>query len=259
MLGGAHRSQVGDVTVVSVTDGNHGRALAAAAQRVGCQCVIVLHARVADGREAAIAHYGARIVRIPGNYETTTSRSMPPVHGWHVVSDTSYDGDEVIPRDVMQGYATMAAELIEQAEPMASAALSQYARVIMRGGVGGFAAGVASYLWEHYGDRRPYFIVVESEQADCLYQSARHGCAARHRCLVVVHDNAAVHAMRLLAAGSQVDIPVVAGESGAAGLAGLLALRAAVTRYGALGLDRQALTVNLLGEAKRRNCRDIPP
>lgn len=60
LLSGQYRSALADFTVISATDGNHGRALAAAAQSVGCRCVIVLHANVSVEREQAIATYGAR-------------------------------------------------------------------------------------------------------------------------------------------------------------------------------------------------------
>ena len=43
---------------------------------------------------------------------------------------------------------------------------------------------------------------------------------------LLVEDAAAVAAMRTLAAGSQDDIPIISGESGGAGLAGLQALLA---------------------------------
>ncbi|MGF6979815.1 threonine dehydratase [Paraburkholderia sp. JPY465] len=41
---------------------------------------------------------------------------------------------------------------------------------------------------------------------------------------MTISDDDAVHAMRILAAGSDVDAPIVAGESGVAGLAGLMVL-----------------------------------
>ncbi|MFC3531111.1 diaminopropionate ammonia-lyase [Vogesella facilis] len=274
LLRGDYRDQVHGLTVISATDGNHGRALAAAAQSVGCACVIVLHAQVSQEREDAIAAYGARIVRISGNYDesVTEAASLAAAHGWHVVSDTSYDGYEEIPRDVMQGYGAIAAEIIEQLDES-----TPFSHVLLQGGVGGMAAGVASYLWQHYGSRRPRFIVVEPVQADCLFQSALQGCAARATgsvdsvmaglaCgetsplawqvlqlavddFITIQDRDAVHAMQTLAAGSLQDVPVIAGESGAAGLAGLQVLVDNPAMAAAVGLDRQSrvLVVNTEG------------
>ena len=116
LLAGACADWLSGMTVVCATDGNHGRALAAAARSAGCRCVIVLHARVSIEREQAIAAYGARIVRIEGNYDDSVdeARRIAERNGWQVVSDTSYEGYEDVPRDVMQGYAIIAAEVVEQ-------------------------------------------------------------------------------------------------------------------------------------------------
>ncbi|MCQ4143435.1 diaminopropionate ammonia-lyase [Vogesella sp. AC12] len=276
LLSSNNRGQVSGITVISATDGNHGRALAAAAQTVGCQCVIVLHAHVSAERESAIAAYGARIVRISGNYDesVTEAARLAAAHGWHVVSDTSYDGYEAIPRDVMQGYGTIAAEITEQLDAQQA---EPFTHVLLQGGVGGMAAGLASYLWQHYGDQRPRFIVVEPEQADCLYQSALQGRASRATGSVdsvmaglacgetsplawqvleqaiddflTIQDEDAVRAMQTLAAGSPRDVPVVAGESGAAGLAGLQVLAADPARRAAVRLNGQSrvLVVNTEG------------
>ncbi len=246
---GAYKDLLSNCTVISATDGNHGRALAAAARSVGCRCVIVLHAHVSMEREAAIAAYGAEIVRIKGNYDASVNEAahLAKQHGWHVVSDTSYDGYEDIPRDVMQGYGIIAAEVIEQtgSRPESPA----YTHVFLQSGVGGFAAGLASYFWEYHGAQRPRLIVTEPEQADCLFQSAVQGTAANATGSVdsimaglacgetsplawkilqpcidafqTIADDEAMKAVRTLAEGVDGDIPVVSGESGAAGLAGL--------------------------------------
>lgn len=276
LLSGDYRNQVSGLTVISATDGNHGRALAAAAQTVGCNCVIVLHTHVSQEREDAIAAYGARIVRIRGNYDesVTEAARLAAENGWHVVSDTSYDGYQEIPRDVMQGYGTIAAEIIEQ---LSAKQAQPFTHVVLQGGVGGMAAGLASYLWEHYGHKRPRFIVVEPVQADCLFQSALQGRPARATgsvdsvmaglaCgetsplawqvlqeavsdFITIQDSDAVNAMRTLAAGSSHDVPIIAGESGAAGLAGLQVLVDNAGMAAAVGLNRQSrvLLINTEG------------
>ncbi|MDR6610160.1 diaminopropionate ammonia-lyase [Pseudomonas synxantha] len=262
LLAGQYRSALADFTVISATDGNHGRALAAAAQSVGCRCVIVLHANVSVEREQAIAAYGAEIVRISGNYDESVedAAALARKNEWRVVSDTSYEGYEDIPRDVMQGYGTIAAEIIETG--------LAFTHVFLQGGVGGLAAGIASYLWELQGERRPTFIVVEPEQADCLYQSAIAGKAARATGSVdsvmaglacgetsplawrflqpsvdffmTIQDHEAVNAMRRLAAGSQRDIPLEAGESAVAGLAGLIRITDSPSLAAEVGIDAQS-------------------
>ncbi|MBX3633293.1 MAG: diaminopropionate ammonia-lyase [Simplicispira sp.] len=269
VLSGRYAAQLQGYTVVSATDGNHGRALAAAAQDAGCACVIVLHAHVSAEREQAIARFGARIVRIAGNYDESVHEAarLAAANGWQVVSDTSYAGYEDIPRDVMQGYGTIAAELIEQTGAQAGQP-GAFTHVFLQGGVGGLAAGVAATLWEYQGVARPCCIVVEPAQADCLMQSALQGRPARATGSVdsvmaglacgdtsplawrfldtgidhflTVEDDAAIAAMRTLAAGSAQDVPIVAGESGAAGLAALQVLRSDPALAAQAGLDAQA-------------------
>ncbi len=251
VLRGTYAAALQGYVVISATDGNHGRALAAAARSAGIRCVIVLHAQVSAEREAAIAAYGAEIVRIAGNYDESVREAarLAGEHGWQVVSDTSYTGYEDIPRDVMQGYGVMVDELLK-AEP--ADAPCPWTHVIVQGGVGGLAAGVFSFLWERYGERRPVFVVVEPAQADCLLQSAMAGAPraasgsvdsvmAGLACgevsplawkflqpsvdiFMTVTDAAAVAAMRALAQPPEGDIPVLSGESGAAGFAALPAL-----------------------------------
>lgn len=268
LFAGRYADLIKDLTVISATDGNHGRALAAAAAAMGCRCVIVLHGQVSAEREQAIAAYDARILRIAGNYDDSVEEAarLAETNHWNVVSDTSYEGYEEIPRDVMQGYAAIADEIVEQS----------FTHVFLQGGVGGLAAAISSYLWQFHGAERPRFVVVEPEQADCLYQSALVGRAADasgcvdtvmaglacgktsalawrflEPCIdhfLTITDAAAIDAMKTLAAGEQ-DTPIVAGESGAAGLAGLSVLRQDAKLSQAVGLDSHSriLCINTEG------------
>ncbi|WP_083860209.1 diaminopropionate ammonia-lyase [Cupriavidus sp. BIS7] len=278
ILTGSYAKQLKDYTVISATDGNHGRGLAAAARDAGCRCVIVLHANVSVEREEAIAEFGAEIVRIKGNYDESVEEAarLSAAHGWQVVSDTSYEGYEDIPRDVMQGYGTIAAEIVEQTDARANEA-GAFTHVFLQGGVGGMAAGLFSYLWEFQGEHRPHFIVVEPDQADCLLQSAIQGRAAKATgsidsvmaglaCgetsplawkflqtsadhFMTIEDGLAVEAMKTLANGSEKDIPIVAGESGTAGLAALEVLRAndALSAQVKLDANSRVLIINTEG------------
>ncbi len=266
MFEGAYAEELRDFTVISATDGNHGKGLAAAARTVGCKCVIVLHANVSVEREEAIAAYGAEIVRITGNYDESVEEAARRAkdNDWQVVSDTSYEGYESIPRDVMQGYGTVAAEIVE-AYGGKSNSKAPFTHVFLQGGVGGLAAGISSYFWEAFGESRSTVVVVEPKQADCLYQSAITGEAAKAtgsvdsvmaglacgetsplawRFLVTgadyfmtISDDDAVKAMNVLAKGDVKDIPVISGESGAAGLAGVAVLSENAENWKSVGLD----------------------
>jgi diaminopropionate ammonia-lyase len=244
-----------DVTVSSATDGNHGRSVAWGARTFGCGAAIFIHAGVSENRRAAIASYGAEVIRTEGDYDASVREcaAQSARTGWFVISDTSYDGYMDVPRDVMQGYAVLADEAIGQLDGPPTHAFLQ-------GGVGGLAAAVCACFWRRWGDARPRFVVVEPERADCLYQSARAGRPARATgdldtvmaglaCgeisplawqvlgpgaddFMTIPDDAAIAAMRRLAQDR-----VVGGESGVAGLAGLIV----AARAGACGLGRETV------------------
>ncbi len=271
ILQGEYCDLLASFSVITATDGNHGRALAAAAQSAGCPCTIVLHAHVSQEREDAIAKYGANIVRVSGNYDDSVreAKQLANMNGWTVVSDTSYDGYQTIPLDVMQGYAVIAMEAMVQCPAPPT-------HVILQGGVGALAAGVASYYWEHHGAHRPTMIVAEPTQADCLFQSAIAGqpmaatgsvdsfmaglacgetspiawafMAESIDYFALIEDSDAEQAVRQLAQGSHGDMPIVAGESGVAGLA-LLNRCAMLGNLGDMGIDDQSrvLIINTEG------------
>lgn len=243
-----NKSFFSQIVITCATDGNHGRSVAWGCQRFGCQCVIYIHATVSQSRQEAIEAYGAKVVRVPGNYDDAVRQADADAkkYGRYVVSDTSYEGYTDVPKDVMQGYTVMVDEAVQQ---LPDGIVPTH--VFIQGGVGGLAAAVAAQLWQHYGDQRPTFIVVEPTNADCLYQSAVNGkptvvhgeldtLMAGLACGEVsilawdilknavpyfarVTDQAAVDCMRLLANQSLCSYhPIEAGESAVAGLSGLI-------------------------------------
>lgn len=255
LIAGRHRAITRGVTVTCATDGNHGRSVAWGARLFGCACVIYIHAGVSEGRRAAIAAYGAEVIRTDGNYDDSVRQAQADADrlGRLVVSDTSYPGYRDVPREVMQGYSIMAAEALEQIGAPPS-------HVFVQGGVGGAAAAVLAHLWERFGKARPILVVVEPDRADCILRSARAGkpvvltgdldtVMAGLSCgevselaweildpgadgFMAIEDQRAIALMRLLADGVVGDGPIVAGESAVAGLAGALAAR----ERGAFGL-----------------------
>ncbi|MDX1527447.1 MAG: diaminopropionate ammonia-lyase [Gammaproteobacteria bacterium] len=262
LAAGKHPELTSRITVCCATDGNHGRSVAWGAQTFGCACTIFIHATVSKEREAAIAAYGANVVRHPGNYDQAVHRAAEEAekNGWVVVSDTSYEGYTDIPRDVMHGYTVMADEALRAHEKLGGPPT----HIFVQGGVGGAAAAVLARFWWQYGADRPRFGVVEPVKAACLYESARAGkrvaltgdietVMAGLSCgetsllawpilhdgaefFATIPDEAALDAMRLLADGVDGDPPIVAGESATAGLAGVLAAMADGESAKTLGL-----------------------
>lgn len=260
LMAGSHRDMTGQVTIAAATDGNHGRSVAWGARMFGTGCVIYLHEHVSAAREREITRYGARIVRVPGFYDASVRRCAEDAaaNGWLLVADTSDDPADPIPALVMQGYTLLAQEILD-ALPAAPS------HVFVQAGVGGLAAAIAGHYWEALGPARPRIVVVEPMRADCIFRAIAAGkpepiagdtdtfmaCLAagevsapawlilRHAAddVITLEDAAAEDTMRLLADGFDGDPPLVAGESGCAATAGLIASATDPSMRSALGLD----------------------
>jgi diaminopropionate ammonia-lyase len=241
----AVRAVAASMTFACATDGNHGRSVAQGAKLVGARSVISVHSGVSDERVAAIARFGAEMVRVDGNYDDSVGEAarVAAAKGWTIVSDTSWPGYERIPGLVMQGYTAMVREALRQMP-------STPTHVFVQCGVGGIAAAVAAYLSEVCGAARPIFTVVDPARAACMFEAARAGRPVKIRhgeatvmamlecydpspvawrilsrvadAFMTVEEEDAIAAMNRLARPSAGDPAIVAGESGGAGLAGLI-------------------------------------
>ncbi len=141
------------------------------AQMVGCDCVIYLHEKVSQTREAEIAHYGSRIARVPGGYDNSVHQCAldAKANGWELVADTSANADAKAPSLVMQGYTLLVDEMMRQIGPELPT------HIIVPGAVGGLAAAAVGHLWETLGADRPRIIVVQPATADCIARSIAAG------------------------------------------------------------------------------------
>lgn len=245
---GSYAELVKEITVISATDGNHGRSVAWGARLFGCHCVIYIHAEVSAGRKSAMEELGAEVVRIAGHYDDSVDEAAQRAehNGWFIVSDSSYEGYTDLPRHVMAGYTVMADEIIAQL-PVDI----QLSHTFVQGGVGGLAGAMCGYQWQSLGDKRPRFVIVEPDRADCLYQSARNGeptvvniteesvmagmscgkvsylawqilCCGTND-FMTIPDEMVAPVMCALAGGSYASRPVIAGESAVAGISALIA------------------------------------
>jgi diaminopropionate ammonia-lyase len=264
------------------TDGNHGRSVAAGARMVGARAVIFVHEHVSLQRIAAIQRFGAEVIRVGGTYDDTVAEAARRCtdEGWTVVSDTSWPGYERIPGLVMQGYTALIREALEAIPHLPT-------HVFVQAGVGGLAAAVAGHMMETLGERRPRFIVVEPARAACVLESARAGRPVRiphgaptvmamlecyepsfaawrilsHAAdaFMTVDEEDAVAIMRRLALPSGGDPPIVAGESGGVGLAGLAraVADAAIRTALALDGDSRVLVINTEGATDPDRYREL--
>jgi diaminopropionate ammonia-lyase len=264
---GVYKGLVSDLTVTCASAGNHGRAVAAGARHFGCRSVIFLPNDAASEREQMIKETGAEVIRHSGNYDETlvVAEDMAREKEWIVVSDTAWPGYEEIPQTIMQGYAVMIAEVIDQ---LATQNANPPSHVLIQGGVGGVAAAVAGYLADRYGSDRPILIVVEPEAADCLFNSARQGelshatgsletflgplnCAVpssvawtlleNHAdAFITITDEEARDIIERLQTPQLGDPIIHAGPAGSAGMAGLCQALASTELTAKLGFDEMS-------------------
>ncbi|MFC0281513.1 diaminopropionate ammonia-lyase [Falsigemmobacter intermedius] len=266
------RAIAAGMTFACATDGNHGRSVAQGAALTGAQAVIFVHAGVSQGRIDAIAAFGARIIRVAGSYDDSVREAarVAEENGWTVLSDTSWEGYEEIPALVGQGYIALVTEALAQLPAPPT-------HVFLQAGVGGFASAVAAHLAVRLGAERPHITVVEPARAACVFESARAGqpvqvpdaaptVMAMLECyapspiafrvlarladgFMTVEEEDAVAVMRRLAFPLPGDPAVVAGESGGAGLAGVMAALRDSDLCARIGLDARArvLVINTEG------------
>lgn len=247
LAAGRYQDAVAGITIASATDGNHGRAVAWGARLFGCRAVIFIHATVSEGRRAAIAAYGAEVVRVAGGYDDSVRHAFAEAarRGWHVVQDTAVGAYREVPADITAGYGVIAEELMRQhAQPPT--------HVLVQAGVGGVASAIAARFWIGWGDRRPTFIVLEPTRADCVARSLAAGrrvtlegdtdtLMAGLACgevselawdnlkdaadfALVIDDEWAADGMRKLAAPEPGDPVIVGGECSGGAIGALLAL-----------------------------------
>jgi diaminopropionate ammonia-lyase len=262
VMKGRHREITARYVFTTASSGNHGRSVAAGAKLFGNRCVIFLPKFTSAEKEAAIRARGAEVIRVDGDYDTAVAecRRQATANGWTIISDTSWEGYEKTPRDVMRGYTVLAEEIIRQWRPGPT-------HVFVQAGVGGLAAAVFGYLWARY-EPRPTFIVVEPKSADCWFQSnlagkpalasgnadtAMGGLACREISPVTwpviglaadwfmtIEEDQVMPTRHLLAHPIDGDPPLASGPSGCAGLAGLARVCTDRAAFVAMHLDRKS-------------------
>ncbi|MBO0996683.1 diaminopropionate ammonia-lyase [Bacillus sp. SD075] len=165
-----YREKLGELTFISATDGNHGRGVAWAARELGHKSVIYMPKGSSLHRLDAIRKEGAVADITELNYDDSVRMcaDLANDNGWIMIQDTAWEGYEHIPLWIMQGYASMAKEVIEQLKAEGG---QQPTHIFLQAGVGSFAGAIAAYMRQNYKHNQPIIIVVEPDKADCYYQS----------------------------------------------------------------------------------------
>ncbi|MCP4220737.1 MAG: diaminopropionate ammonia-lyase [bacterium] len=239
---------LGSFTFCGATDGNHGRAVAWTANRLKQKAVIYMPDNTAQSRIDNIEAENAEVVLVPGTFDDCVKEcaKVAAENGWQAISDTAYPGYMEIPKYIMLGYTSIFREL---EDTLNAADVPAVDFVFLPAGVGGLAAAGTSYYTRRYGKNRPTLVCVEPSDCDCFLESVLHGkgkplptrgshtsimaglnCGVPSpvawpvirdgmHCFVAITDNYAEDAMR-----EYYKEKITAGESGAHGLAALLAL-----------------------------------
>lgn len=269
----------GDFTAIAATDGNHGLALAWAAGRIGCRARIFVGRDVDAGRLERIRAAGGMIEVVDGTYDDAVLAAERLAAGDAsvlLVTDTDYVGDRPVARAIMAGYALLADEawrdgLVDRPP----------SHVFLHCGVGTMAAGVAAGLWRRLDPKTPRVVTVEPVTAACLLASLKAGepvqvegdlrtrmaglaCGQPSRpawailaraafAAMTVAEGTAISIQEELAAGVDGDAPLVGGDTGIAGIAGLVAAAGdpEARRLLDLGPESRVFVVNSEGPSPR--------
>lgn len=244
------RERFGTATFYSATDGNHGRGVAWAANKLHQKSVIIMPKGSTVPRLNHIKAESAEAWISEVNYDECVRQAAKLAekteHGV-MVQDTAWEGYEKIPAWIMEGYGTMADEAGDQYGERPT-------HIFVQAGVGSLAGAVVGYFANRYRENPPVMVVVEASAADCLYRGAAAGdgeirivdgdmdtimaglaCGEPNitswdilknhvSCFISLEDCAAARGMRMLAAPLKGDRQVVSGESGAASFAALAAI-----------------------------------
>ena len=169
------RKDFGQATFFTATDGNHGRGVAWAANKLGQKAVVHMPKGSAKSRFDNIAKEGAKVTIEEVNYDDcvrmAAAEAEQTEHGV-IVQDTAWDGYEEIPSWIMQGYGTMANEAADQLRQIG---INRPTHVFVQAGVGSLAGAVVGYFTNLYPNNPPKFVVMEAAAADCLYKGAVAG------------------------------------------------------------------------------------
>ena len=233
-----HTEAIKDLTFVTATDGNHGRAVAWCADKFGCKAVVFMPKGTSEFRLRAIQKHHAHVEITDVNYDDTVkyAESESKAHQWILLQDSSWLGYENVAKHIMSGYTTMVNEFIEQTPEWPT-------HVITQAGVGSFAASIFS-CFSNRNTKKPKLILLEPSGAACFYNSLKVGDGNPHltknldtimaglSCgmpsllawdiicsnadfFTICKDSIAIKGMQILAKPYENDTPVISGESGA--------------------------------------------
>ncbi len=237
------KNQLGELTFITATDGNHGRGVAWTAEQLKQKSIVFMPKGSSKERLERIKAHGAYAEIKEFNYDecVRAANALAGEKGYVMVQDTAWEGYEKIPTWIMQGYITMAYEAYLKLK----AQNIKPTHIFLQAGVGSLASAVCGFFSSVYPENKPIITIVEPNKADCIFRTAKANDGKLHfvtgdmdtimaglACgepntigwgvlkayadhFLSVPDAAAAHGMRVLGNPLKGDERIISGESGA--------------------------------------------
>ena len=164
-------------TLVTATDGNHGRAIARMAALLGLRARVYVPAGVSDAvlEDIRTEAEGVQVVETGGVYDATVRRAAASAEGQEhelLIQDTSWPGYVDVPRWIVEGYSTLFAEIDDQ---LAEVGAAEIGLVSVPTGVGSLLQSAVEHYRRPDAASRPAVLAVEPVTAACITSSLLAG------------------------------------------------------------------------------------
>lgn len=237
--------------ICTATDGNHGRALAWSARKNQLKCVIFVPCHTAKSRINYIVDEGAQVIVSKGRYDDAVldAKKFGEQNNFVLVQDTAWPDYLQIPALITAGYYTQMHETSEQTLQLKNPPVDV---IFVQAGVGSWPSAVVHFIRKKLKNEKVKIVCVEPFESDAIYESVKVNALATTKksqqtimaglncgtpsilafdilrngvdAFLIIDDQYAIDAIKYLNAPLPGDFYIAAGESGSAGLAGLLAI-----------------------------------
>lgn len=238
------------IGICTATDGNHGRTVAWASKRQGVKSVVFVPQYTAVNRIKAIEKEGGKVIVSKGDYDQAVREANYFAKEKHfkLIQDTAWKEYQDVPATITSGYYTQMLEIIEQSKNLT---IPFFDAVFIQAGVGSWPSAIVHFFRKKLQNTKTKIICVEPFESDCIYESIKQQSISKTpksqktimaglNCgtpstiafeilkagidaFLLISDQYTIDAIKHLNAPMPNDPYIASGESGAAGLGGLLA------------------------------------
>ncbi len=164
------KEKLGKITFATATDGNHGRAVAWTANKLGQISKVFMPKGTSLERLENIRRENSDANIMEENYDDCVrlAAKFAEENKGVLIQDTSWEGYIDVPKNIMKGYLTMAFEVyneLKEKDIMPT-------HIFLQAGVGSMAASITAFFRNVLKDNPPKIIIVEPNKANCLYRTA---------------------------------------------------------------------------------------